>query len=240
MNIAIACRGLVRSIGNNSPDSYNPARTNWCMENLNIIKKALVGHNVSTFFSSWTVPGSFDLVNRYGFDHFALMKQPTIDEAFDILPVEPILLQDPNHVCHRKLGVFGFFCQSKAVMNLIDSSSRKFDYVIATRPDLRLSTSNINEWMNDKYVVPGIGYCRFNDHFGVASKDNMIKIFTQPLSVLEKTVSESRDCEDTLKNLVKYSGIKHEKNFDITEYNVRGFDVLDNHRRGGYDQYKDE
>ena len=240
MNIAIACRGVIRSPGNNIVGPISPISSQWCVENLDILKESLRGHNVSVFFSSWSVPGSLHFLEMSKIENFSLMRQPTIDEAFEILPTEPIWLRDPSHNCHRKMGVFGFFCQSRAVMNLIESTGKKFDYIIATRPDLRIRIGNINEWMNDKFMVAGVSYTHFNDHFNVAKHEDMVKVFTQPIDVLEPIVNISRGCEDTLKNLVKSFHIEYERNYNTPEYNVRGFDALDNYRRGGYDQYKDE
>lgn len=239
MKIAVACRGLVRSPGDNDPNVHNQASVDWCMDNLLILKDLLKEHEVSWYFASWNLPGSIDLTNNIPFDGSVLLRQPTVEEAFSVIPTEPIWFRDPSHYCHRKMGGYGFFCQSKAVMSMIKSTGKTFDHIVATRPDLRIKTS-INEWLNSDFNVPGMSYTHFNDHFNVAPTKSMMDVYDQPYDIIDKITEYSKGTEDQVRNLVRYSNHKWIKQLNISEYNLRGFDVLNHYNSGGYNQFKDE
>jgi len=228
MKIAIVSRGLIRSPHDNIqivPDvrALNTKNADWCCENLDMLKDSMKHHEVTTFFSSWSVPNSLEMANRNYFDHYLFMKQPTLDEAWNLVPAIPIWFKDPTHPLHKRVSLYGFFCQSRAVMNLVNSIGKDYDYVVATRPDVRVKPSNIDEWFNDKYMVPAQHFTNFNDHFNVASLKMMTDVWVNSWnwkSLLEVT-ERSNDTEDIVKNLVLSSGYQYDTNGNFNEYTWR-------------------
>ena len=245
MKIAIACRGIVRSPWNNSIEDVDDKTAEWCSENLNILKLGLENHEIETYFCSWKSESSKKLIDAYDFNGYSLLTHPSTDECFKILPAVPEWFRDPekygiSNIYYKNPSVYKFLCQSHTLMNMINSTGKKFDYIIATRPDLRIRADNLEGWFNEKFNVPGIGYTHFNDHIGISSQNDMLKVFCQPWDILNNIVEKSRGTEDVVKNLVKNANIEYEKKFDISEYFIRGFDVMDHYKKGGFERFKNE
>ncbi len=234
MKIALAIRGLVRRPGHNAVDTYDKASVDWCAQNIQKLQQMFsqAGHEVTVFFCSWNVPNSKDLVLQTNNMHFVLLPQPSLEEAFRILPVEPIWFRDPSSCWHHTMTVYGTFAQSNAVMSAIANCGEKFDYICAARPDLIFSVTNINEWLvPDTFMVPAMNFVNFNDHFGIAPADAMIKIYTPTPQELIDTVTMSLDTESVLKNLIEKNGINISTNINITEYQLRDVNHLYLHKR---------
>jgi len=237
MKIALAIRGLVRRPGYSSVDGDDSASVEWCLGNVQRIRDMFVnaGHEVDVFFSSWDVPNARNLsvaltasMNGYS----KLLYQPTLDEAFEILPVEPVWFRDPTSCWHHTMTVYGTFAQSKGVMEAVRDSGKEFDYICATRPDIEFSVSDINDWIRpNTFVVPAVNFVNFNDHFGVAPAADMIKIYTPTDQELIEVVDKSLDTESVLKNLIEKNNVQIDTNININQYKIRDVDHLMMYKR---------
>jgi len=232
MKIALAIRGLVRRPGQASVDTYDKPSVDWCLENVQGIRGQFIkaGHEVTVFFCSWNVPSAAEFAKELMVHmpaYSTLLHQPTLEEAFEILPVEPIWFRDPSSCWHHTMTVYGTFAQSKSVMETIRDCGREFDYICATRPDINFSVSDINEWIKpNTFTVPAVNFVNFNDHFGVAPADDMIKIYTPTDQELIDIVDQSLDTESVLKNLIEKNNVRIDTNINITQYQLRDVDHL--------------
>ena len=228
MKIAIACRGLIRSPQDNiqivaDKRSLNTKNADWCIENIDILKDSMKHHEVTTFFSSWSVPNSIEMLNRNYFDHYLLMKQPELEEAWNLVPAIPIWFKDPSHPLHKRISLYGFFCQSRAIINFINSIGKEYDYIVATRPDVRIKPTNIDEWLDDRYMVPSLHFTNFNDHFNIASTKVMTDVWVNSWNwdTLPSIVERSNDTEDVVRNLVELSKHNYGVVSNFIEYTWR-------------------
>jgi len=225
MKIAIASRGLPRS-GNidlhasfNSIHTYKPEAIAWCRENLDILKNTFSGHEITTFLCSWNMQNAVEFSSS--FDYSSLPNEPTKEECFKFLPGQPILYSKPSHAYYGSTNAAKILIQTKEVMRLVRDSEQEFDYVIMTRPDIRIRLNNPDEWLTDKYVVPGYFYVDFNDHLGAAPAKEMLKTWDFTDEEMREVVSRSNDNEDVIKSLLQRSGLPFQTNRNMSEYTLR-------------------
>jgi hypothetical protein len=191
---------------------------------------------VSSFLCSWDCENASALGAH--FDSVALLKEPTHEESFNRLPHQPIWFSDSSHYCHNTASLYKFFYQSRHIVSEVKNTGIDFDYIVMTRPDLRIRISNINNWLNDYYNVPGMSYVNFNDHINISTRNNMFSVWNYSDEYLDDVVKQSLDTEDVLKKLVTNCGIQSRSHVEISEYLVRDFNVVSFYQSGGYEMMK--
>jgi len=236
MKVAIVSRGLVRDPFDKSITNFNPNAVNWCKENLDMLKYMLKDHEVTTFFCSWNVPNAIEYSKL--FDNSLILKQPTEEECWAQLPHQPVWFAQESNPLYKSTALAKFFIQSKAIIKVVKSWDSGFDYIIFTRPDLKIAIEDINLWMTDKYSVPGMSYVNFNDHINIAKSNMMYKVWDISNEKLDGIIQRSLDTEDVVKHMVEDQSFEHESHLNITQFMVRGFDVVANYHAGGYEALK--
>lgn len=238
MKIAIVSRGLIRSSFGNDIYSFNEQSVQWCKENLDILKGCFGGHDITTFFCSWKSVNAENYAKN--FDNCLLLKEPSKEESLKNLPNFPVWFRTPSHNCYHTLSVYKFFFQSRQIVTAVENSNIPFDYVVMTRPDMRLKIDDTKEWMDGSYCVPGMSYVNFNDHFGIAPAKMVYDVWKTSNNVLSNVVEISLDTEDVLKNIIKSLGISFNLKYNISQYFIKSFDVLAFYKNGGYERMKKE
>jgi hypothetical protein len=217
-NIAIVYRGLVRDPGDDRSKGYevNDAAIGWCLENLNMLKECFKDHNVKTYSFSWTYPNSIKMAAEAKYDGHVLWNPPTQQELKSII-------KSPYKDDNTLISTYGIFAGTKMILNLIENSAQKFDYICITRPDLRIKIDG-EAWLKDCYQTTKT--LLVNDMFAVAPSEDMYKIWNMSTEELNNLCETSLGHERIIQNRLERNSIRYEINENVQHYQLRNLTNL--------------
>ena len=188
--------------------------------NLNLLKKSFQEYDLETYLLTWNDELWQSIVKKNIFDNYFIFNEPKI-EFIDTKINTRIKWQENLYDRHFKM-----FWSQKLFLDIIENSWRKYDFIIVSRPDLKIEITDAKKWLKkDTFNVPLLpnidkdelfkkhGEIIVTDQFSIATQENMYKAWNfwsnEEFNELYKISTFAEQCfsRNIIKNWLKVNYI---------------------------------
>lgn len=221
-HIAILFRGPIR------PNVEDIAK------NIIILKDCFKEFVIETFFVTWDGPHIYEIQALKLIDNYLILKEPN-DSYIDTVMTSRARSEITSLFASNKTAYKQFWSQLLGIKMVI--SHGIYDFIVTSRPDLRIKIDNPHEWLRSKkYVMPTQEcHLNYNDQFGIADSETMLKAWDY--KNIDNLVELYRDClnpENCLANIMKSNNVS----FDYIEASKYELNKKRHKGMPGYEQEK--
>ncbi len=160
---------------------------------------------IETFLFSWFTEHSKDSVYEEYADNYILLNEPSREYTRDVFKGKYIgVVEDEYRICNH----FKQFWRNKISIEFLQSHYNKYDYVVYSRPDLKIEFNPNDGWLDpDSYCMPGPEQC--NDQFGIATLENLYKVWNyRDIDILSTLISQNVNPEHTMCSIARMNSAK--------------------------------
>ena len=198
MKIAVIIRGLIR------PDAET------VINNINLLKETFKNHDTDFFFYTWNNQKYQKIAEEFPEMEIHAMKELDDAQILTYFNGETQTQKRHGHVW-KPANSYKMFWQTRlAIINTLDAR-RGYDYIVITRPDLRIRIDNLEPWFCDDYVMDS-AHCHHNDRvgdqFGIGKPDVVFGAWNYKIvEMLNDFYLQTENPEEVLYNIIRSNNI---------------------------------